>query len=190
MENACYAAPQDSPPEYGEVVDIYHISNDAPPNYADVMEMKNQNENGKQMESIKTLTDNLCETDFTIYKDHLIMPHDSTAEKEENVENSKDENDPQPQEWYNTKRARSYVNGFLRDVILISMDRGKKIRNPDTLQEDNREEERTWQTSKQYDMIKRIKQAMAEQGSTQVLRSKLSKIEMVFLLYRVEIELK
>jgi len=98
MENACYAAPQDSPPEYGEVVDIYHISNDAPPNYADVMEMKNQNENGKQMESIKTLTDNLCETDFTIYKDHLIMPHDSTAEKEENVENSKDENDPQPQE--------------------------------------------------------------------------------------------
>ena len=95
MENACYAAPQDDPPEYREVVDIYHKSIDAPPDYADVMEMKNQNEEEKQMESFKTSTDNLSETEFTNYKDHLLMPHYCTAVLEENVNNDKDENEPE-----------------------------------------------------------------------------------------------
>ena len=91
MENACYDAPQDNPPEYGEVVDIYHKTIDAPPDYADVMEM-NQNEEDKEME---TSSDNLSETEFTIYKDHLLMPHDCTAVLEENVINDKDENEPE-----------------------------------------------------------------------------------------------
>merc|ERR1719495_2055149 len=39
LENECYAAPQDSPPAYGEVVDIDTQPQDFPPDYADVMNL-------------------------------------------------------------------------------------------------------------------------------------------------------
>merc|ERR1719474_128458 len=94
LENECYAAPQDSPPAYGEVVDIYNQPQDFPPDYADVMNLTKKDIEVLSELRMEKKTDEKFQVTFlrpsNLCKDHSLIPPDYTPVMEGNVDNIED----------------------------------------------------------------------------------------------------